>query len=189
MSAREPGSWGWLDQHCSVQRKSVRILVKGNMVALLVVSLTPIAKQALENGAKSLGKLIEKLWREMRSWWKICSLKALSAVLLRRWKRISCIRYSCCLSGGPVGLWLLCHCLGLQQGFPALAEAKALGLGWTHGPGKVMAVSWLCWGLVPSSQLAGAGGLANIWLCVCAEPGFVPRRGGLWRARSAWKKC
>lgn len=64
-SAREPGSWGWRDQRCFVQRMSVQILGKGNKVTLLAVCLTSFAKQALENGAKSLGKLIEKLWGEM----------------------------------------------------------------------------------------------------------------------------
>lgn len=65
MSARELGRWGWCDQHCSVQSMSVKILVKGNMVTLPVVCLTALAKQALENGAKSLGKLMEKLGGEM----------------------------------------------------------------------------------------------------------------------------
>lgn len=33
-------------------------------MTLLAVCLTSFAKQALENGAKSLGKLIEKFWGE-----------------------------------------------------------------------------------------------------------------------------
>ena len=102
---------------------SAKILVKGNRVTLLAVCLTSFAKEALENGAKSLGKLIEKLWGgNVKLVEKICSLKALSAVLLNRWKLSSCIRYSCCLSGGPVGVWLLCQ--GLQEGFPVLTEVK-----------------------------------------------------------------
>lgn len=42
------GAWGWWDQHCSLQRMSGKILVKGNKVTLLAVCLTSFAKQALE---------------------------------------------------------------------------------------------------------------------------------------------
>lgn len=105
----------------------------------------------------------------MWSWWKICSLKALSAVLLNsgNWALVSGTAAAC---QEALGVWGCCaSAWACSRFFLWLQQSNSLGVCWTQCPGEVQTGNLPCWGLAPSIQLTEVGGLAVIWLffCVC----------------------